>query len=176
MCHPSPVLHCHPASCSSQPTPPSTFLHPSPGFSIVHSSLSVAFICTTSLSTRNAAPGCNLKRLSEEHQPAPPPYLLLIESQIPPKPKRGGGPGKGAGGAVATCPPKRQDLGRRRVPVPTVPPGKPGRWQEEAGDTCGNGGSLRLPWSRGALLLCPARRGSWVGPKSHSALVQYPLR
>lgn len=92
----------------------------------------------------------NLKQLSEEQQLAPPPYLLLIYSQIPPKPKRDGGQGKGTGVAVVMCPQKCQDLGRRRVSVPVVPPGKPGRWQEEAINTCENGGSLRaalVTWS-----------------------------
>lgn len=169
MCHPFPVLHCHPNPCSSpcllsQPTTPSTFLHPSPGFSIAHSSFSVAFICTTSLSTSNAAPGCNLKQLSEEQQPARPPSLLLIKSQIPPKPKRGGGQGKGTGVAVGTCPPKCQDSGRRRVFVPMVPPGKPGRWQEEARNAWGNGGSLRaalVTWSSPPLPGLKRILGGW---------------
>ncbi|XP_032972352.1 vesicle-associated membrane protein 1 isoform X1 [Rhinolophus ferrumequinum] len=45
----------------SQHTSPSTFLHPSPGFSIVHFSFSVALICTMALNTRNAAPVTVLK-------------------------------------------------------------------------------------------------------------------
>lgn len=41
----------------SQQTPPSTFLHSSPGLSIIHPSFFVAFICTLFLNTGNAARG-----------------------------------------------------------------------------------------------------------------------
>lgn len=59
--------------------------------------------------------------------------------------------------------------------VPMVPPGKPGRWQEEAGSTGENGGSLRaalVAWSSPV----PGLKRILGGHKSNSVLAHYPLR
>lgn len=57
-CSPLPsTLMSSPLCLLSQHTSPPTVLHSSPGFSITHSSFCVAFICTLSLDSRNAARG-----------------------------------------------------------------------------------------------------------------------
>lgn len=49
--------------------------------------------------------------------------------------------------------------------MPVVPPGKPGRWQEEAMNTCENGGSLRAALVTGSFSPMPGLKRILGGHK-----------
>uniref|UniRef100_A0A2K6DG50 Uncharacterized protein n=1 Tax=Macaca nemestrina TaxID=9545 RepID=A0A2K6DG50_MACNE len=103
MCHPFPVLHCHPHSCplpsvcslNTRPHPPSSIpaqASPSP---IPPFALRSFALCPSTVEMLLVVQS---KSLPEEQQLAPPPHALLLYSQVPPKPQRVGGHGKGQGG------------------------------------------------------------------------------
>uniref|UniRef100_A0A2K5JRZ4 Uncharacterized protein n=1 Tax=Colobus angolensis palliatus TaxID=336983 RepID=A0A2K5JRZ4_COLAP len=103
MCHPFPVLHCHPHSCplpsvcslNTRPHPPSSIpaqASPSP---IPPFALCSFALCPSTLEMLLVAQS---KSLPEEQQLAPPPRALLLYSQ----PQRVGGHGRSTREAAQT--------------------------------------------------------------------------